>query len=301
MIGIVTALRAKALAHDWDHHVWLLARTLDSILANTGNFRIFVACHDVPTIKHVQHPLIHFLSITAPIPTRSNDDMCVDKAIKLSAGSECAIRRGCNYIMFTDADDLVSNRVSAFVSAARHNPKGWYTSVEYSFAYGDFFIEARRVPANQCGSCVIVRSDLVDIATPPFSECAWLKMISKDKDYCAWLINRGCRVNGLAAVGHTDYLKLLAVEGHELEPLPFPANLKIRHYDSTSHVAGGIGSIIPTRIDDRPRWRRAASYLKHQCKAVPSLRFVTRSIKREFSVPDEVAPLHAISKTQSLL
>ena len=284
MLGIVTALRAKALAHDWDHHVWLLERALDSMLANTGKFQIVVVCHDIPAIKHAKHPAIHFLSITAPIPTRNNDDMCADKAIKLSAGTELAIGRGCRYIMFTDADDLVSNRISEFVAAADHKPKGWYSCVEYHYTYGDFVMRARSVPTKTSGSCVIIRSDMIEIITPPFADGIWLDMISKDKDYCAWLKSRGCKINDLAAVGHSDCLKLLAAKGHALEPLPFPVNLKIRHYDSTSHVPGGIGSIVPVEIDSRPRWRRAASLLKQECKAIPSLRFLTPALRREFSV-----------------
>jgi hypothetical protein len=49
MIAFVTSLRARALAQDWDYHVWLLERTVQSMLTQTrGKTRVAVACHDVP-------------------------------------------------------------------------------------------------------------------------------------------------------------------------------------------------------------------------------------------------------------
>src|SRR2546426_9381718 len=115
MLYIVTSFRARALARDWDHHVWLLERTLDSMLAQTdSDFRVVVVCHEIPAVQQRGHSKIKFLPVSFPPPERNNDDMCADKVLKLSAGIEWAIEAGCDYVMFTDADDLVNRNLCAW-------------------------------------------------------------------------------------------------------------------------------------------------------------------------------------------
>src|SRR5438132_5315231 len=84
MLAIITALRSRLLAKEWDYHVWLLQRTLDSILAQTNDaFVIAVVCHEKPRIPQAGHHRVHFLSVEFDPPQRNNDDMCVDKVLKL--------------------------------------------------------------------------------------------------------------------------------------------------------------------------------------------------------------------------
>ena len=93
MIAFVTSFRARALAQDWDYHVWLLERTILSMLAQSrGECHVLVACHEVPDIALARDPRVRFLSVKFDPPARNNDDMCVDKVLKLTAGARWALR-----------------------------------------------------------------------------------------------------------------------------------------------------------------------------------------------------------------
>ena len=161
MLGIVTCLRARALAQNWDLHVWLLQRTLKSMLAQTNNeFRVFVSCHDIPDLPETAHPKVHFLPLDIPLPQRNLDDMCVDKVLKLTAGTDLAIAEGCDYVMFADGDDLISRHVSELVATNR-GKSGWYATVEYFHRYGGNWLRKYTLPVWQSGPSIIVRSDLL--------------------------------------------------------------------------------------------------------------------------------------------
>src|SRR5882762_11214635 len=136
MIAFITSFRARALAQDWDHHVLLLERSVRSMLAQTrGEFYVVVACHEIPDTLLAQEPRVHFLPVNFSPPIRNNDDMCVDKVLKLSAGAAWARAQGCEYVVFNDADDLVSNRIAGFVADHR-GENGWYCPCEMFYTHG---------------------------------------------------------------------------------------------------------------------------------------------------------------------
>lgn len=113
MLTFIVSMRARALSKDWALHTRLLQCTLNSILAQTHPaFDVVVVCHDVPDIPQARHSAVHTLSVDFPPPQRTNDDMCADKVLKISRGVEWAMARGSEYVMFVDADDLVSRRLS---------------------------------------------------------------------------------------------------------------------------------------------------------------------------------------------
>jgi len=117
MLTFIISMRARALSQDWGYHTWLLERTLDSILAQTNpEFDVVVVCHDIPEIPQAKHAAVHMLKVDFPLPRRENSDMTVDKVLKISRGVEWAIARGSDYVMYVDADDLVSRHLSEFVA-----------------------------------------------------------------------------------------------------------------------------------------------------------------------------------------
>jgi hypothetical protein len=275
LITYVTSLRARSLADDWDYHVWLLERTLHSMLAQGDqDVHVVVACHDVPHIS--VDPRVHFLQATFPVPARTNDDMCVDKVLKLSVGSEWAIGHGTKYVVFNDADDLVSAKLSRFIRD-HDGANGWYTASEMFYKYGGRFMRSHIMGKTESGPCVIVRADLLTFDTPPFSGF-WTELVARggEADYLRLLARHGRRVNVLAAVGLGHYRQFMSHRCCPLEPLPFAANVIINHRDSTSFVSGGLGAYHP---DVRaPTFRRVVKYL-------PTVRPVTASVRQEYFVP----------------
>src|SRR5262249_20097410 len=145
------------------------------------------------------------------------------------------------YIMFTDADDLVNRRIGEFV-AAHNGAIGWDTPMEIFYCYGCSLVRKYVFNPGMFGPCVIVRSELLKFASIPFAG-NWKNIITEDgeKRYIELLGQRNRSVNTLAAVGHTNFRRLMAAEGHGLEPLPFIGNVVINHFDSTSQVSEGGG------------------------------------------------------------
>jgi hypothetical protein len=279
MLGIIIPFRARAMADDWAHHTWLLARTLESVFAGGSGLRVVVVCHDIPDIP--ANDRLAFLTTDIPLPMRNNCDMCADKAVKLSIGSKWAIERGCDQIMFTDADDLVSRHTLQF-AMRRPTENGWYVYDQYRHAYGSPLVRKENYTYPGAGSSVIVRAGLLHFASPPF-EGDWFELIRHDEaDYCRFLASRGRSVNTLAAVGHMKFIRLLELEGTPIAPFPMPAKVLINHSRSLSHVP--LFGAPPTK-DHRPAWRRYAGMVKRRAKLLPGIRPVTRRIREDFSLP----------------
>jgi hypothetical protein len=287
MLAIVTTLRSRLLARDWDYHVWLLQRTLESTLNQSNDsFIVAVVCHEVPNISHSNHSRIKFLPVDFPVPQRNNDDMCADKALKLSVGTEWAISCGCNYVMFADADDLLNRRIAEFVSA-HSGANGWYTPTDYIYAYGSSWIRKYSRPPTFSGPVVIVRSDLLKFATVPF-EGHWLNLTSEggEKNYVDLLARRGRKVVTLAAAGLAHFKRLMELEGFPLAPLPMAATVIINHSDSTSHIAGGIGTAIPNDLAAPATMRRRLGRYRRLASTLPSIRPLTRALRDDFAIPE---------------
>ena len=278
MIGFATSFRARALASDWPAHVWLLERTVASMLAVEGS-TIVVGCHEVPETPLATNPRVTFLPIAAPIPRRTNDDMCIDKVLKVSAAIRALQVLGSRYVGLCDADDLVSCRLGTFV-AERAGAAGWYSNNSLVFAYGGHWMRQIPLPPQTTGPFAIIRSDLLNLVSPPFAG-AWVDQLQRDGDhaYLAALAARQLPVCALVAAGHTHYRRLLALQGHQLEPLPFPAHLQINHAESLSGTAGGNGAFTRPSL---------VGLLRNAHRLLPTLRPMPRGLRRDFGVLDEV-------------
>ena len=274
MIAFVTSLRARALAKDWDHNVMMLERAVQSALAQVhGESCAVVACHEIPKTPLAGESRVHFLPVNFSPPARIFADMCVDKILKLSVGAQWARARGYQYVAFTDADDLVSNRIVEFV-ANHSDENGWYCPAVMFYAYGKRFTRFVAYRGSFAGPCVIVRTNLLKFEAPPFSG-SWTKLAIADgeSNYLELLGRHGQMVNTLAAVGHGHYREYMTNEGYPLKPLPFPPILMINHADS---ISLGEGSYQPVGLQ---------TVLRRLVRWLPSVRFLTPSVRNEFLIP----------------
>jgi hypothetical protein len=135
------------------------------------------------------------------------------------------------------------------------------------------------IPAPAAGPCVIIRANLLQFTKPPFSG-AWTELViaGGESNYLGLLARHREMVNTLAAVGLAYYREYMTNEGHPLQPLPFPANVIINHHDSTSFVTGGLGSYEAVGFQ---------TALKRWLRFLPSVRLMTRSLRREFLIPSK--------------
>jgi len=275
MIAFVTSFRAKALAHDWPYHVWLLERTVDSMLTQGDEVSVVVGCHEVPDTPLTRDPRVQFLPVTVFPPPRTNDHMLVDKVIKNSMGAAWAVAHGAKYVIFNDADDLVSNRVVPHIRREAGGP-GWYASSQRFYSYGGRLVRFSEVEGLASGPFVAIRGDLLKFAVPPFHG-HWVNLLRAEgeESFIEILSSHGVPVCVLAAVGLGHYRSYMAAEGHELQPLPFSANLVINHGDSMSTAGGKHGYPV----------RSTLGWLRYSVRLVPTLRLATPSLRREYQVP----------------
>lgn len=277
MIAFCTSLRAQAMSNDWAYHVWLLERTVASMLAQRGrDVCVVVGCHDVPSGSLQAHPQVHFERVSIELPARTFDDMSVDKVIKHSVAARWAIANGASYVAFNDADDLVSNRIGSLPMPS--DGAGWYSSSQRFFTYGGSLSRLMQVPPPRSGPFVLVRSDALQFDAPPFSG-EWVAIVEGggEHDYLRLLARHQQAVCTLAAVGHAHYVTFMSRIGQPLQPLPFPANLVINHRDSMSTAGSANGYPVMS----------ALGRLKRSLRWVPTLRVATSAIRREFHVPPD--------------
>ena len=271
MLTFIISMRARALSQDWDYHCRLLQSTVNSIFAqNHPDFNVVIVCHDVPQISQPRDGAIYFLTVNYPLPQRSFDDMVVDKVLKLTAGVDWSVARGSDYVMFMDADDLVSRRLSEFV-AAHKGDNGWFFPKGYSHRYGEWWLRKQEFHHLICGTSHIVRRNLLEFA--------------HDELY------RGERVNTLAAAGHANYCGFLKTQGTPLEPLPFSGAVYILHGDSTCWAPGSTVCKGGDTEGRRSLWRRFLSWGKRTGTFLARAHPITSALRQEFSIPKDVARL----------
>ncbi len=113
-------LISRQAARNWDVITRLFNNTLASIFnQSNGNFKVLVACHDIPTIDPSYKSKTEFLPVDAPIPV-TNAERMSDKGKKKQALAKRLHELGGGYLMFLDADDLVHRELVSYVLSQQH-------------------------------------------------------------------------------------------------------------------------------------------------------------------------------------
>lgn len=94
MIYFGIPLRSKEASKDWDSVTRVFNRTLQSVYRQTDpNFKIFVACHDIPKLDKEYDERVQFLISDQPTP-KTKKEMMLDKGWKVSMIAEELKRLG---------------------------------------------------------------------------------------------------------------------------------------------------------------------------------------------------------------
>lgn len=138
MLIFIVPLKSKQVAKDWTRATRLLERCIHSILSQTSKeFEVIVICHERPEIA-IEHPSLSYIEANFPPPVLGQKNiishMDRDKNQKMWLGLEHARQANPSHVMFVDADDCVSCRISEFVN---QNPlaNGWL--LESGYVYKD--------------------------------------------------------------------------------------------------------------------------------------------------------------------
>lgn len=84
MIYFGIPLRSRGASKNWENVCRLFNRTLASVYNQTDpNFKIIVACHEIPALTREYDDRVEFLRSGTPIPTNPRE-MMLDKGYKVS-------------------------------------------------------------------------------------------------------------------------------------------------------------------------------------------------------------------------
>lgn len=213
IVYFVIPLRSAVTTDNWPLVSALCNRTLKSVCRQTNSsFKIILVYHELPENQHESPHIIKSFADWR-VSTGTYAEREHDKWVKLHQGL-CEVRRlGGGYVMFMDADDLVSNRLVQHV--IDHQPKSGYTfrtgyhlfeGSKWLYRYNDFDL--------YCGSSSIVKCTTDDLPSTIQDP--------RDKYYRLYL-------------GHTVIRTGMADRGKPLDELPFPGALYIKHLGNHSN------------------------------------------------------------------
>lgn len=128
IFGVPLISRAKS--DDWAWTTHQFNATLGSLFRQTdGNFRVVVAAWDEPDIGVEVDDRLEFIRFRDPTPAETND-LRQNARAKRRALARRARELGGGYLMFVDADDLLSSDLVSFLQRHPH-PYGYLVAEGY--------------------------------------------------------------------------------------------------------------------------------------------------------------------------
>ena len=222
MIYFGIPLRSKASSKNWDNVTKVFNRTLKSVYSQTDpDFKIYVACHDIPVLDEKYDDRVEFLISDKDTP-KTKEEMMLDKGWKISMIAKRIREDGGGYIMLVDSDDLVSNRIAEYVNS--HPRCNGYLS-RYGYVYNDGadYMQKADNLHKLCGSCSIVYYAVEDL--PDKMPDSFFDNSPVDQ----WVIRKAhCVI--------PDYLQ---EHGRELSTIPFPTTVYVRNTGDNHSMMDG--------------------------------------------------------------
>ena len=206
MVTFGIPLKATSDPVEWSALCRLLSDTVRSVYNQTDqSFRIIIACDRRPTLDFATDNRLEFLQIALPRP-KDHDEGDNDAGAKRWEIASRFLRGGPGYLMFLDADDLVSNRLVEFVRKTGHE-----SGYVFEQGYGMDAASRKVLPIPQpgvtdaafhqmCGSSIIMRLAPGDLSSR-----------NGEKP----------RYNRLMRAGHTSVARVAEEEGRPMLVVPF--------------------------------------------------------------------------------
>jgi hypothetical protein len=254
MLCFIMALKSPAASANWSAVERVFEQTLTSVCSQTDpDFRVIVVCNQLPRLQRPPHASVRFLLRDLPVPSKKTT--MLDKWTKLAHGLVVAGEFAPDFVMLMDADDLVSNQLSAFANRNRQS-NGWIFKRGYYWSYGSRF--AKLSNDFNCGTNAIVNSRYIRFPKT---------VDERSRLDCIILKN-----------GHTTIEAAMRHQGTPLDPLPFPGAVYVAEH----------GDNDTTLSADTPRLKRFRSRVRAISNSLSNIkqqRFITDSLRREFGLP----------------
>lgn len=209
MIYFGIPLRSKEAARCWDRVSEYFNRTLWSVYNQTDpDFKIIVACHEIPKLRHTFDERIEFIQVNAPIP-KTREEMMLDKGYKVHTIGMRIREYGGGFVMMVDADDIQSNRIAAYVNK-HQDANGFLSHNGYYYHIGNNYLKRGHKFPN--GSSTIVKYSVEDLPSEYYPT-----MVASENTNVHIIRKR-----------HGDIPRICAQLGRPLRSLPFIASIYVR-------------------------------------------------------------------------
>lgn len=250
MLVFITPIRHPHVSNNYDKIENLLAQTLRSVCGQTdGDFRVVVVCNQVPKFTH-KFEKVDFLKVEFE-PTRrvegrikpNSKPVIRDKGTKFIAGILYAEKKySPDYVMFFDGDDLVSNKIAAYVNSFK-NENGWYIKQGYLHEDGMVNMKLKEDFYLACGTSHIMNPKLLNIPDEIPDNPTQDDILSHPA------ANKISEILG----DHSKTKAYFDVMGNPLKPLPFPGAIWMVNHGENTSVKKGISALMGSPISQSNR------------------------------------------------
>ncbi len=278
-VAFLIPFASRSAKKNWEVACAHLRQTLASIRNSAdGNFCVVVAGNEKPNFSVEMDERFRFVSLTqsAPVSPLIHVNSVLDKLAKINLAWEYAkADYNPRYVMKLDADDLISSQLVDWLTR-KGDAAGYLISHGWYWNDGArFFIERSETFDRICGSCLLIRSDLVE-CTGPFRTQTEGVLLSQENERFAksdhYSLVPGSEFSTLLANdSHQRYAAQFCYLGHKLPVLPFPAVVyRMANVDSMS-------------------WHKknAPISLRYRLGSLRRHRLITPNIRQEFCLPDK--------------
>jgi hypothetical protein len=210
-------LKSQVVSLDWKTVERVLSRTLRSILnQSAADFRVFVACHEIPDIRELADPRVEILQAQFDVPLY-NAEFMIDKHRKRELIAARWRALGGGYMMSVDADDLVSNRLVEYISTQPLR-RGFLVTKGYDLNERMKKINFAPRFYRVCGTNCVINWHPDELPAQPFQREHVLFRES-------------------ITHGNVGTVSFFARRGEAFAPIPFPAVIYVRsHGDNATDV-----------------------------------------------------------------
>ena len=260
----------------WEIACAHLRQTLKSIQNSTnGNYRVVVAGHEAPDFDVGFDSRFYFLALNHPFPSHDNYGVAVrlDKLTKIAAAWNYAkLTWNPNYVMKLDADDFISSRLVDWLGDA-NGEAGYLIKHGWFWHSGSrYLIQRTEYLDRECGSCLIIRSDLADKQGPFLTTVEGVPLDEASSRFAAsdhYSLVPGSGISTLLLNdSHQRYEAQFSYLGHKLSSVPFSAVVyRTSNPDNITGIDGGKLRICTLRM---------------LIGRIRRTRFITKSLRREF-------------------
>lgn len=180
--------------------------------------------------------------------------------------------------MKLDADDFISSRLVGWL-ARNQEASGYLISNGWLWRSGArFFLERTETLDRICGSCLIIRHDLVERTGPFRTETEGVVMSEENSRFAAAdhysLVPGSATSTLLANDSHQRWAAQFAYLGHHVQTIPFPAVIyRFGNPDSNTWADGTYGK------------RKCYHSIRMFAGSLRRARLITGALRREFLLP----------------